>query len=50
MKKALARENSNEDLINKDEHEIQKIERHRRDFNGKGVLKIKKKDVELNNS
>lgn len=50
MKKELARENSNEDLINKEENEIQKIDRHRRDFNGKGVLKIKKNDIDFNHN
>jgi len=39
MRHALARENSNEDLINKEIKDIQKIERHRIRFCGKGVLK-----------
>lgn len=40
MKHALARESSKEDLINKDEKDIEKIEKHRIKFEGKGVLKM----------
>ena len=41
----LARENSDHDLINKDESQIEKIYNHRKYFSGKGVIKKLKAPV-----
>ena len=49
LKKNLTRENSDFDLINKDESQITKIDNHRREFRGKSLLKRKLQESQIKN-
>ena len=49
QKKQLIRENSDEDLINKEEHQIEKVDNHKREFIGKPVLKKKQESFKEEN-